>query len=196
MAQAPKTFMERMFPSTGAAEINATTPKSEVRTSPAFAAPTVPVSREARTPLGIYSNPSRYDVMSQFGYRKQLDTASVISQSSSPAVPAASTPQQTTVTAMPHVHNTPGPAPDMTSMQMNQIRNQMQMMTPQAPPQNVMPTIQNPSPVTQVLNHDHTMNMIQNPADTPSAYRAFARAYGNETPGTFGEGHFNYGNAR
>jgi hypothetical protein len=96
---------------------------------------------------------------------------------------------------MPQSKPAPGPAIDTTSMQMN---NQMQtILASQASrPAQTQAAPQQVTQVTQVLNHDHTMKMIQNPVDNPSMHRAFSRAFGNETPGIFGESHFNYGNAK
>lgn len=215
MAQPEKTFMQKVFPSSVAGEATrqtqtpstqrvstATTPstqQTEVRatTIPNPVAPAAPIAaRETRIPFGIYANP-RPDMMHQFGYKKTLDSATVMPQTNVPAV-TATTPNQTLVTSMPQRQSAPGPAPDITSSQISQMRSQMEVMSAATPtqPSIQMPPIQNQSPITHVLNHDHTMKMIQNPVDNPSAHRAFARAFGNETPGSFGETHFNYGNAK
>lgn len=140
------------------------------------AAPAAPISKSARTPFGIYANPSKTDIMNQFGYRKELSATPVTSTSNVPAAPAI---PPTVVPTKGAMMQAPGPAPDTTAIQM---RTQMQTaaMT-SGETQRPMLQMQQAPQVSHILNHDHTMKMIQNPIDTPSAGRAFARAEGRES---------------
>lgn len=203
MATQEKGFMEKIGqfafgskPSMAATSGSPVTPSNAPSISPSVTnvtAPAMPVPKESRTPFGIYSNPSRSDMMTQFGYKKRLDTASIVPEQST--TPAVTTPTRTFVASMPQSQPAPGPAPDTTAMQM---RTQMQTIASTASMESPkpLPQMQQVSQVTQVLNHDHTMKMIQNPADSPSMYRAFARtAMGEELPGQLGHGHFSNGNS-
>lgn len=155
-------------------------------------APTTKFSKEARNPLGIYSLPSRNDVTYQFGAGKKM-SASVIPQTNVPATPAA----PVSISATPGLMPAPGPAPDVTSVQMTQMRNEMaavaaQQQTPAAAPRSSTPA---PAP-SQGFDAAHAMHQIAQPYNTPSFHRAVTRAYGSETPGEVGQNHFNNGNAR
>lgn len=155
-------------------------------------APTTKFSKEARNPLGIYSLPSRNDVTYQFGAGKKM-SASVIPQTNVPATPAA----PVSISATPGLMPAPGPAPDATSVQMTQMRNEMaavaaQQQTPAAAPRSSTPA---PAP-SQGFDAAHAMHQIAQPYNTPSFHRAVTRAYGSETPGEVGQNHFNNGNAR
>jgi len=187
-------------PTTPAAQPSVTTPTYVAPGTPSVstsisnaAAPAAPISKAARTPFGIYANPSKTDIMNQFGYRKELSATPVTSTSNVPAAPA--TPPTVLAPTKGAMMQAPGPAPDTTAMQM---RTQMQTvaMAQAGEAQRPMPQMQQVSQVSHVLNHDQTMKMIQNPADNPSVYRAFARtATGEELPGALGHGHFSNGNS-
>lgn len=220
MAQGERSLYERVFPSASAQPPAATTPgASSSPATPANMAPGTPrittdisgvsapataVSREVRNPLGIYNNP-RPDVMNQFGYRKDLTAgAMALPQTNVPAATATITPTSTTttaapaptpaaVTALPQQLSAPGPAPDISGAQVSQIKNQVQAIAEMPNAASPTPRMEQVSRVTQTVDHDQSLKMMQSPADTPSMYRAFARSFGNETSGVYGESHFDYG---
>lgn len=113
-----------------------------------------------------------------------------------PAQPAASmTP--TVVTGMPGALQAPGPAPDMSAVQMGQVRNDIAAVAAQQQSTPVMAqqTTMAEAP-SKGFNPDLAMKQIGQPYNTPSFQRAVTRAFGSETPGEVGQNHFSYGNAR
>jgi hypothetical protein len=163
----------------------------------AATAPAKPVSRDVRNPLGMYSTPSSKDMMYQFGGAgKTRMSADLVPQTNVPASTATPIVPRATVAPLPGAQNAPGPAPDTTAMQMNQMRNEVQAtMATNATntPASVRQASEAPS---KGVNLDNTMKQIAQPYDNPSFHRAITRAYGSETPGDVGQNHFNYGNAR
>lgn len=221
----PPSIMERIFPSAAAEKVptaaqpprnlvDAPLPPRRPVTTPGSmnlsaqpAPPGAGITPEAMRSVGISAKPGtsegtyRERVLNQFGVGNiPTPTATVAPQNNRPSVSPGATPASTpksapTVVTPSAQLQAPGPAPDTTAMQM---RTQMQTvaMTQAGEAQRPMPQMQQVSQVSHVLNHDQTMKMIQNPADNPSVYRAFARtATGEELPGALGHGHFSNGNS-
>jgi hypothetical protein len=167
-----------------------TTPQSSVSTN--MSAPSTPIaSREARNALGIYSNPSRSDMMTQFGYKKQLDSATIAPQTNVPAAPASPTTVTPTRGAMMQA---PGPAPDVaTAALRNQINTTVATTTQNREGDSLPSQRQQSEPISQTVVHNDIIKTQAQPYDNPSFHRAVSRAYGSETHGEIGQNHFNNG---
>lgn len=194
MAQQETSVFEKgkkfIFGSTGSEAKESVTPSVSMDIG-AVRAPTVPFSKEARNAEGIYSNPSRSDMMTQFGYKKQLDSATIAPQTNVPAAPASPTTVTPTRGAMMQA---PGPAPDVaTAALRNQINTTVATTTQNREGDSLPSQRQQSEPISQTVVHNDIIKTQAQPYDNPSFHRAVSRAYGSETHGEIGQNHFNNG---
>lgn len=187
-AAGPNTRMAAAPMSTGEKILSAV-----VGSKTSTAAPVAAVTPRSQTPLTpTTTTPLPQNVMYQFGQGKDM-SATVAPQTNVPATPASPVLVRGVQGALP----APGPAPDATSVQMGQVRNEIAAVAAQQQSTQTM-TQQRPMEQgsTQGFNPDLGMKQIAQPYNTPSFHRAVTRSFGSDTPGEVGQNHFNYGNAR